>query len=67
MYDLSVGMPFLYCFHLGLLCHFVHGGNSDAFTDPYKELYVMLQWVPVIGPYYIILIVIVNSSDHSGA
>lgn len=27
---------------------------------------VMLQWVLMIGPNYIILIVIVNSSDHSG-
>ncbi len=27
---------------------------------------VMLQWVPVIGSHYIMLIVIVNSSDHSG-
>lgn len=27
---------------------------------------VMLQWVPMIGPNYIMLIVMVNSSDHSG-
>lgn len=41
-------------------------GNSDAFTWPRGERYVMQWRVPVIGPHYIIVIVIANSSDHSG-
>lgn len=50
----------------GVAVSFCPRGNSDAFTWPHKERYVMLQRLPVIGPYYIILIVIVNSSDHNG-
>lgn len=56
----------LYCYHLVLLCHSVQGETVMRSLGLAGERYVMLHRVPVIGPYYIILIVIVNSSDHNG-
>lgn len=66
MYNVSARMLCLYCYHLVLLCHSVQGETVMRSLGLTKLANVMLQWVLMIGPNYIILIVIVNSSDHSG-
>lgn len=66
VYDVSGSMLSLYCYHLVLLCHSVRGETVMRSLGLTRNANVMLQRVPVIGPHYIILIVMVNSSDHSG-
>lgn len=65
--DVSASMLSRDCYHLALLCHSVRGETVMRSLGLRKNANVMLQWVPMIGPHYIILIVIVNSSDHGGA
>lgn len=66
VYNMSASMLFPLLLSSGVAVSSRPRGNSDAFTWPHEERYVMPQRVPVIGPHYIILIVIVNSSDHNG-
>lgn len=66
VYNVSASMPPLYCYHLVLLCRSVRGETVMRSLGLTQNANVMLQWVPMIGPHYIMLIVIVNSSDHSG-
>lgn len=65
VHDVSARMRSLYCYHLVLLCHSVQGETVMRSLGLTKNANVMLQRVPMIGPHYIILIVMANSSDHS--